>query len=184
MAPPLPTWHTYPAPAPAGDHSPPIIRCQPRRLRKKFSCLASLSSSSHRTNNVWIQWFTAAKGGRGLFSIISDKFVPFPVPHQSWPGEGHQKQTRYQDISSKFVSQSHTCGRGGALYTIYCNNTKGDQMDSRCNEENSGALKNALSLPIYKSNRRFYCESFKTLACELIDIYENINCQVFFMCCN
>ena len=93
------------------------------RVRKKFSCPAGLPraprSSSHRTNGRIHDLQPQSEEGRwGSFSIISDKFVPFPAPHQSSPEEGHQKQTLYQDISSKFVSTPHTCGWGG-LNTIH-----------------------------------------------------------------
>ena len=95
-------------PGHTGDHSQPIVWCQDRVAEEVF--LSSQSGpgqgSSHRTNGrIW--WFTASRGGGGLFSIISDKFVPFPVPHQSWPEEGHQNRlsirTFHQNLSPRRI---------------------------------------------------------------------------------
>lgn len=130
--PPLPNWRTRHIRSP-GDQSQPIV--WRTGVRKKFSCPAGLACAAPPTGPTDGSDDLQPEGRWGLFSIISDKFVPFPAPHQSWPEEGHQIRNRlcirtfHQNLSPPHRI-IHVAGHNSL---------------NRCGEENFWVLKSALS---------------------------------------
>ena len=126
-------------------------------LRKKFSCPAASLGEGRAppTGPTDGSDDLQPAEGRGIIfynfrQICSVSWAPSILARG-----GSSEQTRYQDISSKFVSTPHTCGQGGGLYTI--------DWTNRCDEENFWVLKKCTVIPIIRAIDFFIARVLKLL---------------------